>query len=196
VVCRIAPIEPREAAAYNDLVKRGLREHPTSFDTDWAQVARRTARSTARGLRQLNPHNALLLGAFDRGDCLVGTGMIVRRGSAKQAHCADVLFVYVPIEHQGQGIAKQIMTALIAAARQLPGIEQLQLTVNLNGGAAPALYQSLGFQSIGVWPRAICVAGQYIDQVQMWLPLTTSSSVTGATSASATDAATSDAVAN
>lgn len=174
---RIAPIAPPQAAAYNALVKRGLREHPTAFDSDLAQVADRSNWQTARSLRRLNPNNAVLLGAFDPSDRLVGTGMIVRRGGMKQAHCADVLFVYVPIEHQGQGIAKQIMTALIAAARALPGIVQLQLTVNLNGGAAPALYQSLGFQSIGVLPRAVCVAGDYFDQAQMWLPFDANSDV-------------------
>jgi hypothetical protein len=34
------------------------------------------------------------------------------------------------------------------------------------------LYQSLGFQSIGVVPRAIRVDHDYFDQAQMWLPLT------------------------
>jgi ribosomal protein S18 acetylase RimI-like enzyme len=168
---RIAPIPPDRAKDYNALVKRGLREHPSSFDTDIAQIEPRTARQVARGMRRLDPANGAILGAFDPMHQLVGTAMVLRRSAPKQAHCADMLFVYVPVECQGKGIAKQLMTAIVAAARQLPGVEQLHLTVNLNGSPARSLYQSCGFQSIGVVPRAIRVGPDYFDQALMWLPL-------------------------
>jgi ribosomal protein S18 acetylase RimI-like enzyme len=168
---RIAPITPDRAKDYNALVKRGLGEHPSSFDTDLSQIERRTARQVARGLRRFDPANGAIFGAFDRTNELVGTAMVLRRSAPKQDHCADVLFVYVPVECQGKGIARQLMTAIIVAARQLPSVEQLHLTVNLNGSAARSLYQSLGFQSIGIVPRAIRVAHDYFDQEQMWLPL-------------------------
>ncbi len=168
---RIAPITPDRAKDYNALVKRGLREHPSSFDADITQIEPRTARQVARGLRRFDPASGVVLGAFDRSNELVGTAMVLRRSAPKQAHCADVLFVYVPLESQGQGIAKQLMTAIIVAARHLPGVEQLHLTVNLNGSAARSLYQALGFQSIGIVPRAIRVQNDYFDQEQMWLPL-------------------------
>jgi ribosomal protein S18 acetylase RimI-like enzyme len=169
---RIAAITPDRAKDYNALVKRGLREHPTSFDTDLAQIQPRTDRQVARGISHLNSANGVLLGAFDPAGQLVGTAMLRRRSTVKQAHWADVLFVYVPLEHQGQGIAKLLMLSLIESAYQLPGVERLHLTVNLNGSAAQSLYQSLGFQSIGVLPRAIRVEHDYFDQAQMWLPLT------------------------
>jgi ribosomal protein S18 acetylase RimI-like enzyme len=170
---RIAAITPDRAKDYNALVKRGLREHPTSFDTDFTQIQSRTDRQVARGIRHLNPANGVLLGAFDLSSGqLVGTAMLRRRTTAKQAHWADVLFVYVPSECQGQGIAKLLMRELIGAACQLPGVERLHLTVNLNGSPAQSLYQSLGFQPIGVVPRAIRVDHDYFDQAQMWLPLT------------------------
>jgi ribosomal protein S18 acetylase RimI-like enzyme len=168
---RIAAITPDRAKAYNALVKRGLREHPSSFDTDIAQIEPRTDRQVARGIRQLDPANGAVLGAFDAANQLVGTAMVLRRSAPKQAHCAEVLFVYVPAEYQGKGIAKQLLTAILVAARHLPGVEQLHLTVNLNGSPARSLYQSFGFQSIGVVPRAIRVGSRYFDQAQMWLPL-------------------------
>jgi L-amino acid N-acyltransferase YncA len=168
---RIALITPGHAKAYNELVKRGLREHPTAFDTDIAAIEKRTVRSVARGLRQFGTTHGYILGAFEASDTLVGTAMIQRRNSSKQAHVAEVLFVYVPIEYQGKGIGKKLMMALLVSARRLEGIEQLSLTVNLNGSAARSLYASFGFQSVGIWPRAICVAGTYFDQEHMWLPL-------------------------
>jgi ribosomal protein S18 acetylase RimI-like enzyme len=168
---RIAPIPPDRAKDYNALVKRGLREHPSSFDTDITQIEPRSARQVARGIRRLDPANGAILGAFDQSNELVGTAMVLRRSAPKQAHCADVLFVYVPVECQGKGIAKQLMQAIIGAARQLPEVEQLHLTVNLNGSPARSLYQSCGFQSIGVVPRAIRVGPDYFDQALMWLPL-------------------------
>lgn len=168
---RIAPITSDNAKSYNELVKRGLREHPTSFDTDIAEIEKRTARSVARGLQKFNPANGCILGAFDEFGHLVGTAMVLRRTASKQSHCAEVLFVYVPIEHQGQGIAKKLMMAVTAVARRLEGVEQLHLTVNLNGSPARALYESFGFQSVGILPRAVCVDGTYFDQEHMWLPL-------------------------
>ncbi|MBE9029086.1 GNAT family N-acetyltransferase [filamentous cyanobacterium LEGE 11480] len=168
---RIATITPEYAKAYNHLVKRGLREHPSSFDADIAQLEKRRDRAVARGLQRFDRLNGCLLGAFDEADKLVGTAMAIRRSAPKQSHQAEVLFVYVPIEHQGKGIAKKLMTYLILSARHLNGIEQLYLTVNLNGSAARALYVSFGFQSAGVVPRAVRVDGDYFDQEHMWLAL-------------------------
>lgn len=171
MMVRIAPIAPDQAKAYNNLVKRGLREHPSSFDTDLADIEKRTVRSVSRGLARFDRRNGALLGAFDDDNRLVGTGMLQRRNGVKQAHCGEVLFVYVPTEYQGKGIGKKLMMALLVSARRIEGLQQLYLTVNLNGSAARALYASFGFQSIGILPQAVCVDGQYFDQEHMWLPL-------------------------
>ena|GEM_PF-5660559 len=61
--------------------------------------------------------------------------------------------------------------ALLARARDLAALAQIDLTVTAGNAAAQALYAHCGFGVVGHWPRAIQVDGRYHDKVRMQLQL-------------------------
>lgn len=72
------------------------------------------------------------------------------------------LSVTVRKEFWGLGIGRKAMEALIAFARQA-GLEVLQLEVRADNTRAVALYESLGFEKMGLYKNYMKVNGQGID---------------------------------
>ena len=77
--------------------------------------------------------------------------------------------MYVAPEFARRGIARALLRHLIAAAQQERGLEQLVLTVTHSNESARSLYESEGFRSFGIEPRAIHVGDHYYDKNHMTL---------------------------
>lgn len=103
------------------------------------------------------------LGGFD-GDRLVAIGGLYQQGHLKARHKATIWGVWVAPEARGRGLARGLMEALIAHARGLDGVEQVDLAVAETQPAARRLYQRLGFQFWGKDPRAMKVDGVYVAE--------------------------------
>ncbi len=72
-------------------------------------------------------------------------------------------------EGRGQGVGKALMQELIARAKRLAGLEQLQLAVVTTAVAACNLYRSLCFETYGTAPRSLKMGEQYWDEDLMVL---------------------------
>jgi len=92
---------------------------------------------------------------------------IAREQRAKNRHKAVVFGMYVAPEFGRQGIARALIRHLIAAAIEAPGLEQIVLTVTQSNESARLLYESEGFRSFGVEPRAMRVGDRYYDKNHM-----------------------------
>ncbi len=77
---------------------------------------------------------------------------------------ADIEKVAVDPDHQGRGLGRQVMTALIAAARDA-GIEVLTLDFRGDNRRAAALYESLGFRQYGRLERFVAVGDRRWDKL-------------------------------
>ena len=64
-----------------------------------------------------------------------------------------------------------LVQALLAHARSLPELQQLDLTVTEGNPMAQALYERCGFSVWGVMPRAVKVDGCLFAKVHMVCPL-------------------------
>jgi RimJ/RimL family protein N-acetyltransferase len=161
-----------DAAAYQALRLRGLRESPEAFgstyeneaDTPLEEIAERRARG--RG------GDDVIFGAFDDdGGALVGLAGVRRGTSLKTAHRAGVWGMYVAPEARGRGVGRALVSALIAHARTLEGVERLVLGVESGNEAARALYHAFGFVTYGIEPQAYKLDGRYWDSEMMTLDL-------------------------
>lgn len=110
--------------------------------------------------------NSCLLLAEDAGE-LVGFLGLIGGLPPRIHHCAD-LFIGVRRAHWGQGVARKLIQAAIATAREMQ-LSRLQLTVNVTNPRAIKLYEGMGFQREGVLRNAIQIHGQMIDQFAMAL---------------------------
>lgn len=162
-----------DAATYQALRLRGLRESPAAFgstyenevDIPLSQIAERLAHGAGR--------EDVMFGAFDDdGGALVGLAGLGRNAGRKTRHRAGVWGMYVAPEARGRGVGRALISALIAHARTLPGVERLILGVEAGNEAARALYNSFGFVTWGIEPQAYKLDGEYWDSEMMSLSLT------------------------
>ncbi|PYN21183.1 MAG: GNAT family N-acetyltransferase [Candidatus Rokuibacteriota bacterium] len=155
-----------DAPAFYSLRQRALREHPEAFGMSPEEVgpvevvAERFRAETA---------SSFVMGAFDPE--LVGIVGCVRERGVKQRHVALIWGMYVPPERRGSGVGRRLFTAAIEQARRWPDVEQLCLDVVTGQTEARALYQSCGFEVVGLKRRRIKVGDRYYDEEHMELLL-------------------------
>ena len=168
---RVRRLHEPDAAAYHALRIRALREHPDAFTSSFEEEQGRPLAWAEARLRDdaFRPHD-FFLGAFADG-ALAGIVGLQGRYRPKERHNAAVVGMYVAPDAAGRGVGGALMRELLAQARALPDLEQLDLTVTQGNDVAQALYTRLGFGAFGVLPRAIRVDGRYFAKVHMNLRL-------------------------
>lgn len=164
----IRRLVPSDAPAYRPLRLRALREHPEAFTSSYEENADAPLADTEKRLASTT---ATLWGAFE-GEALCGAIGLDREMRAKNRHKASLVAMYVAPEHGGRGVGRMLVEALVQQARG-EGLELLVLTVTEGNRNAIQLYESAGFQSWGIEPRAIKVAGRAWAKNHMYLHLTT-----------------------
>ncbi|MBT0958368.1 GNAT family N-acetyltransferase [Alphaproteobacteria bacterium KMM 3653] len=140
-----------------------LRDFPEAFGGDYAEEAKWPVSEFCRRLQ-----SRTVLGGF-MGDTLAGS-LSLGEGSGKMAHRGFVAGVYVTPAAQGGGLAQMIWDRTVDLARAR-GVQQLELCVSEDSPRAVAFYRRQGCEEIGRVPRALCVGGRYIAELQLVLPL-------------------------
>lgn len=161
---QIRRLDSADAPAYQALRLHALQESPTAFGSSYEEerdtpidvIATRLAPGSERHV----------FGAFVEAQ-LVGLAGLVRESGLKARHSGFIRAMYVTPSHRGKGIARQLLTEALAVARSMPGLVQVTLSVTAGNASAIALYQSFGFETYGVAPRALFVDGVLYDEVQM-----------------------------
>lgn len=113
----------------------------------------------------------LTFGAFLDGR-LVGVASLARdEVHEKMRHRVTIVGVFVTPPARGRGLARALLQACIAHARTMEDVTMVDLSVGHTQPGARRLYESLGFVFWGREPRALRVAGEYIDEDHLALML-------------------------
>jgi ribosomal protein S18 acetylase RimI-like enzyme len=158
-----------DAEVYRELRLQSLRLHPEAYLSSYESEKKLSIVTTR--IRLEPSENNFTLGAFDGEEKLVGIITFFRESRPKIDHKANIYSVYVDADVRKQGVGRRLMMELIARARQLPGLEILNLTVTSNNVAAKRLYESLGFICYGTEPKAMKLGDEYLDEDLMILML-------------------------
>ncbi|MEO6624307.1 MAG: GNAT family N-acetyltransferase [Burkholderiaceae bacterium] len=160
-----------DVGPYRALRLRALREFPQAFTSSHAEESGKPLEWSERRLEPdaQRPHD-VFMGAFESGDLCAMAGL-QGRYRAKERHNATVVGMYVAPQCAGKGIGAALMQGLIARARSMPELEQIDLTVTGGNGNAEALYRRCGFVEYGRLERAVRVDGEYYAKVHMVLVL-------------------------
>ncbi len=160
-----------DAAAYRALRLRALREHPEAFTSSFEEEqGRPLAWAEARLRDDPNRPHDFFLGAFS-GETLAGIVGLQGRYRPKERHNATVVGMYVAPERAGQGLGRALMNDLLARARGLADLAQLDLTVTEDNDAAQMLYARCGFTVFGRQPNAIRLDGREFAKLHLLLRL-------------------------
>lgn len=162
-------LDESDAKLYQDLRLRGLMTNPEAFGSTYERESKFSLETVIKRIKPSK--DKFVLGAFNEFDVLEGIVALVRETSMKTTHKANVYGMYVSKENRGSGIGKTLMCELINIAKQLGGLEQLNLSVISNNEPAKNLYKSVGFKTYGVERKALKFNGQYYDEDLMVLEL-------------------------
>lgn len=107
----------------------------------------------------------------ERAGTVVGHAFLEALLLAATSHVVRLTLV-VHEGHQGQGVGRALMNALLHWARSNPGVEKVELQVRSSNLPAITLYRSLGFVEEGRKTRRLKVGpDEYLDDVYMALPV-------------------------
>lgn len=137
------------------------------YEDEWTMTAEQEAAFIEK---QRSSAQALMLGAFVDGK-LAGTSVFQSVHPGDRARHRAGVGISILRAYWGRGIGRQMMQAMIEAAKTTP-LEQLELSVVADNTRAYALYRSLGFEEYGRHRRAMKYRnGAYADLILMALDL-------------------------
>ncbi|MFN8894179.1 MAG: GNAT family N-acetyltransferase [Betaproteobacteria bacterium] len=160
----IRTLTPEDAAAFQTLRLRGLKECPEAFASSYEEEAGTPLEEIERHLKPKT--DSAIVGAFREGE-LVGLTGVQREGMAKLAHKAFIWGVYVAPEARGNGVGSKIVGHALKYAAESLGVRQVNLGVNTKNSPAVALYGKLGFVQYGIERGFLLVGGELHDEFQM-----------------------------
>jgi RimJ/RimL family protein N-acetyltransferase len=150
-----------DAGVYRELRLDGLRNAPTAFGSSYEAESKNTLEEFAERLNRSYVAGAWLTGS------LVGTAGFYRLDGLKTAHRGNIWGVYVRPDVRGHGVARALITDVLAFARTQ--VQQVHLSVVTENESARRLYEALGFTIYGTEPRSLFVDGRYLDEHMMVL---------------------------
>ena len=144
----VTPLSEQDSAAYNEFFRQGAVAHPDTLRISPADIA-------AAPFRTVHPAGGVTLAARDSTGAWLGVVTLEREsGREKRRHIAWVLRMYVPDANGGRGIGRELLRSAVAAARELPGVSKVNLTVAAHNVHAVRLYESEGFRAFSREPDA------------------------------------------
>jgi len=158
-----------DAHAYYSLRLDALESDPLAFTESADEHRGITIESIAQKLGSDDGNNdSFVLGAFTE-DAFVGMVGFARLAPAKRRHKAMIWGVYVRDEWRGKGIARVLMSEVLARAKAISGLEGVLLSVGTHQTAAKKLYESFGFRVYGHEEHTLKVGNEYVDEELMVL---------------------------
>lgn len=159
----IRELTPADSIPYQQLILNGLREHPGLF-----RIRPEDAGESVVPFAPNNP-DAFTLGVFQEDDRLVGVVSFGREVRVKLRHKGLIYRMYVSSEVSGQGIGRRLLQDAINRAKQIDGLQQINLTVIATNAKARHLYASEGFEIFAVEKRGLKIGSDYFNEEQMVL---------------------------
>lgn len=127
-----------------------------------------TDAAVEKTILDVDAHGGIYLVA-EHAFLIVGHALLEPLSLAATAHVVR-LTIAVHEGHQGRGIGRALMEALLAWARANERVEKVELQVRSSNARAIALYRSLGFVEEGRKTRRLKIGpGDYLDDVYMAL---------------------------
>ena len=160
----IRALHADDAAAFQALRLRGLREDPVAFASSAEEEQGEALQAVAARLQGQGA--GAVFGAW-RSGVLVGVAGIQRESMRKLAHKAFLWGMYVAPEARRGGLGRQLVRMALDHARDVLGVRQVNLGVHAHNAPALALYLGLGFEAFGLERGCMVVDGRDVDEVHM-----------------------------
>ncbi len=111
----------------------------------------------------------MILGAFD--PALAGIVSVTREDRTKRRHKASLHGMYVMPTYRGKGLGKELLHRVLALARAMVGLGEIQLVVASHNTQVVTLYERFGFELVWTERRALKMERRYVNVHHMALDL-------------------------
>lgn len=167
----IRELNEQDTEAFLALKRRGLRTDPDAFVASLEDDASSYPVEVSERLRHASVVSGdMVLGAF--APHLIGIVAITQDKRTKRQHKADLHGMYIVPEFRGRGLGKTLLATSLARARQMQGLEEIQLIVAGHNHEAVGLYERCGFICVWTELRALKCGDHYVDAHHMILDMT------------------------
>jgi phosphinothricin acetyltransferase len=156
---RLRPATAEDAAAICHVYNQGIEDRLATLETELRTPDERRQWLAARGER----HPVIV--AEHEGE-LVGWGSLnVFNARPAYRFVAD-FSVYVERAWRGKGVGRVLLTRLVELGREL-GYHKLVLSAFPFNTAGVALYERLGFRTVGIYKEQGLLDGRWVDTIIM-----------------------------
>jgi ribosomal protein S18 acetylase RimI-like enzyme len=114
---------------------------------------------------------SVIIGAYDKSGKIIGFCNGSSYKDIKRKHRA-ALGVSIHPDCRGLGLGKKLMEVLIGNMKAFAGIKIIELDVMTDNLPAVKMYEGLGFQRGGIFPKAFILPdGKVVDNLTMYMEL-------------------------
>jgi L-amino acid N-acyltransferase YncA len=154
----IRPATPDDAAAVTEIYNVGIAERSATFETE-----PRTVKQVVARIEQGQQFPMLVGVDSQTGTVLGWAGVSEYRPRPCYAGIGE-FSIYLAVDARGRGVGKQLLTALMDAARDR-GFWKLLSRVFLFNTASRSLCRSCGFREVGIYEKHAQLDGEWLDVV-------------------------------
>ena len=165
---QIRLLNESDAAAWRELRLRGLELDSSPFKQTYEEALAQPIEEVIAGFSPAACETSPRFGAFHDG-VLVGICGLAREARLKVRHKAMLWGMFVAPEARGLGVGGKLVEAVVAQARAMPDLLQVNLTVVSTNESARRLYRRHGFEVQGREVRALRHEGVDYDEELMVL---------------------------
>jgi len=155
----IRPAAAADAGAICDIHNQGIVDRVATLET-----APRTIEGTQAWLADRGPRHPVIVAQLD--GAVAGWASLNRFNPRAVYDAVADFSVYVARDHRGHGIGRQLLDALVAAARAI-GYHKMVLAALAHNQVGLALYTRAGFVHFGVYREHGQLDGRWVDVVIM-----------------------------
>ncbi|MEM7334065.1 MAG: GNAT family N-acetyltransferase [Chloroflexota bacterium] len=167
----IRELAPKDAEAFRTLRRAAVMQNEGGFATAIDEWISKSLTEISEILAdEFASPNDFILGAFDNHQ-LVGMIGFFRPARPKLERHGHIWGMFLLPEHRGQGTAGKLLDELIKRAKQMHGIEQIQLTTLNQYKSSILLYKSRGFRVFATEKAAVKLGEYVYDELYMLLSL-------------------------
>ena len=157
---RIRLATPSDAEAICRIYNQGIEDRVATLETEVRTPDERRAWMAGKGQR-----HPVIVAENERGE-VVGWGSL-NAFNARDAyrHVAD-FSVYAERGYRGKGVGRALLSRLIELGRQY-GFHKLVLSAFPTNTGGMALYDKLGFRTVGIYKEQGQLDGRWVDTIVM-----------------------------
>ena len=155
----IRPATTADADAIATIYNQGIEDRVATLETNL-----RTPDERRQWLAARSPRHPVIVA--EAGGQVVGWGSLNVFNPRKAYDYVVDLSVYVERGCRGKGVGSRLLTRLIELAREL-GYHKLVLSAFPSNAGGMALYQKLGFRTVGIYKEQGKLDGKWVDTIIM-----------------------------